>query len=94
VIIISDFTKLENENYHTYIWRLDQLINSGDRIQRSSMLSAQDCLWDTFDAAFSIASRGKIGAKEYPLYVKGIRDLRGHILCRKFTARKLLLYEL
>ena len=26
---ISDFTKLENENYHTYIWRLDQLINSG-----------------------------------------------------------------
>ena len=29
MIIISDFTKLENENYHTYIWRLDQLINSG-----------------------------------------------------------------
>ena len=29
MIIISDFTKLENENYYTYIWRLDQLINSG-----------------------------------------------------------------
>lgn len=26
---ISDFTKLENENYHSYIWRLDQLIQSG-----------------------------------------------------------------
>lgn len=26
---ISDFTKLENENYHSYIWRLNQLINSG-----------------------------------------------------------------
>lgn len=27
--IISDFTKLENENYYSYLWRLDQLINSG-----------------------------------------------------------------
>lgn len=26
---ISDFTKLENENYYSYLWRLDQLINSG-----------------------------------------------------------------
>lgn len=49
------------------------------------MLRAQDCLWDTFDAAFSIASRGKIGAKEYPLYVKGIRDLRGHIYAENYS---------
>ena len=26
---ISDFTKLENENYHSYIWRMDELIQSG-----------------------------------------------------------------
>lgn len=26
---ISDFTKLKNENYHKYIWRLDGLIQSG-----------------------------------------------------------------
>lgn len=26
---ISDFTKLENENYHKYIWRLDGLVQSG-----------------------------------------------------------------
>lgn len=26
---ISDFTRLENENYNTYIWRLDNLIQSG-----------------------------------------------------------------
>lgn len=29
MIIISDFTKLENENYHSYIWRMDELIQSG-----------------------------------------------------------------
>lgn len=26
---ISDFKKLENENYHSYIWRMDELIQSG-----------------------------------------------------------------
>lgn len=26
---ISDFTKLENENYHSYIWRMDELVQSG-----------------------------------------------------------------
>lgn len=29
VDVISDFTKLENENYNSYIWRLDNLIQSG-----------------------------------------------------------------
>lgn len=28
-MIITDFTKLENENYHSYIWRMDSLIKSG-----------------------------------------------------------------
>ena len=26
---ISDFKKLENENYHSYIWRMDELVQSG-----------------------------------------------------------------
>ena len=26
---ISDFTRLENENYHSYIWRMDGLVQSG-----------------------------------------------------------------
>lgn len=26
---ISDFTRLENENYHSYIWRMDELVQSG-----------------------------------------------------------------
>lgn len=45
----------------------------------------EDCLWDTFDAALCIASRGKINTTEYPLYVKGIRDLRSHIYNENYT---------
>ena len=44
-----------------------------------------DCLWDTFEAALCIASRGKVGAEEYPIYVKGIRDLRGHIYAENYS---------
>ena len=44
-----------------------------------------DCLWDTFHASLCIASRGKAGADEYPIYVKGIRDLRGHIYSENYS---------
>lgn len=44
-----------------------------------------DCLWDTFHASLCIASRGKVGADEYPIYVKGIRDLRGHIYSENYS---------
>ena len=46
---------------------------------RGINVTPTDCLWDTFEAALCIASRGRVGADEYPLYVKGIHDLRGHI---------------
>ena len=26
---ITDFSRLENENYHSYIWRMDELVQSG-----------------------------------------------------------------
>ena len=45
----------------------------------------EDCLRDTFDAALCLASRGKSDAEEYPLYVKGIRDLRGHIYAENYS---------
>lgn len=48
-------------------------------------VSPDDCLWDTFEAAFCIASRGKRNAAEYPLYVRGIRDLRGHIYAENYS---------
>lgn len=47
--------------------------------------TAEDCLWDTFHSALCIASRGKVSAEEYPLYVKGIRGLRGHIYAENFS---------
>ena len=47
--------------------------------------STTDCLWDTFDTALCIASRGKVNKEEYPLYVKGIRDLRGHIYAENYS---------
>lgn len=43
------------------------------------------CLKDTFDAALCIASRGKYNGEEYPLYVTGIRDLRGHIYAENYS---------
>lgn len=47
--------------------------------------STEECLWDTFDTALCIASRGKVNKEEYPLYVKGIRDLRGHIYAENYS---------
>ena len=62
-----------------------QRIAQAEIAYRGINATTQECLWDTFDAAFCIASRGKIGAKEYPLYVKGIRDLRGHIYAENYS---------
>ena len=41
---------------------------------------------ETNTVAFSsIAFRGKAGVKEYPLYVKGIRDLWRHIYAENYS---------
>lgn len=45
----------------------------------------QDCLWDTIRASLCIAGRGKLYGEEYPYYVKGARELRGHIYAENFT---------
>lgn len=47
--------------------------------------TAGDCLWDTFEAALCIASRGKVNAEEYLTYVKGVRELRGHIYAESYS---------
>lgn len=47
--------------------------------------TTKDCLWDTFDTALCLASRGKVYKEEYPLYVKGIRNLRGHIYAEDYS---------
>lgn len=48
-------------------------------------LTPNDCLWDTYESARCIASRGKSNPDEYRLYVNGIRDLRGHIYSENYS---------
>lgn len=52
---------------------------------RGIKINVTDCLWDTFSAAFCIASRGKSNKEEYALYVKGISDVNDHIYSENFT---------
>ena len=52
---------------------------------RGKDIDVNDCLRDTFAASACLASRGKVGAEEYPIYVKGIRDLRGHIYAENYS---------
>lgn len=47
--------------------------------------SPEMCLQDTLEASLCIASRGKYKAEDYPLYVAGIRDLRGHIYSENYS---------
>jgi hypothetical protein len=48
-------------------------------------VTAENCLNDTYEAALCIASRGKLFPKDYPIYVKAIHDLRGHIYAENFS---------
>lgn len=74
--VFTDFKQI-GPTYH--------MIAQAEIAYRGIESSCEDCLWDTFEAALSIASRGKMGKEEYPLYVKGIRELRGHIYAENYT---------
>lgn len=43
-------------------------------------------LCDTLCTATSIATRGQIDSTDYPVYLKGIRDVQGYIYYENFTA--------
>lgn len=60
-------------------------ISKAEIAYRGIKSTKEDCLWDTFDAALCIASRGKVNKEEYPVYVKGIRELRSHIYAENYT---------
>ncbi len=47
--------------------------------------NSENCLKDTFETALCIASRGKTEKEEYSSFVKGIRELRGHIYTENYT---------
>lgn len=73
---LKDFEKVKK----TY-----QKVVQSEIAYRGIEVTAKDCLWDTFEAALCIASRGKYNTEEYPLYVAGIRDLRGHIYIENYS---------
>ena len=52
---------------------------------REGNMTSDMVLRDTFEAAACIASRGKIKPEEYPVYIKGIRDLHDHIYAEAYT---------
>lgn len=62
-----------------------QAIAQAEIAYRGMDVTFKECLWDTYASAFCIASRGKVNPGEYPLYVKGIRDLRGHIYAENYS---------
>lgn len=62
-----------------------QKIVQSEIAYRGIKVTSRDCLRDTIEAAFCIASRGKYHEEEYMLYVSGIRDLRGHIYSENYS---------
>ena len=74
--IFSDFERVRD----TY-WP----IASAEIEYRGQNYTLKDCLWDTFDSALCIASRGKVNIEEYSLYVNGIRKLRSHIYSENYS---------
>lgn len=52
---------------------------------RRNDITVEDAIMDTYMSAACIASRGALFAEEYPLYVQGIRDLRGHIYAENYS---------
>lgn len=77
--LIDEFDDL-NEVRKTY-----QKVVQSEIEYRGIDVSWKECLRDTFEASLCIAARGKYNEKEYPLYVTGIRDLRGHIYSEKYS---------
>lgn len=60
-------------------------ISQAEIAYRGIESSSKDCLRDTFEAALCVASRGKVSKEEYPIYVKGIRELKNHIYAENYT---------
>lgn len=67
------------------VWDTYKAVAETELAYRGITATVEECLWDTFDSALCIAARGKSQAEEYPMYVKGIRELRNHIFAENYT---------
>ena len=78
--LLDVFSSLDHVK-HTY-----EEIARAEAAYRGLEITAKDSLQDTFDAALCIAARGKYQPDEYNIYVKGIRELRGHIYTENYSS--------
>ncbi len=67
------------------VWDTYKSIAQTELAYRGIAASVKECLWDTFHSALCIAARGKFQPEEYPIYVKGTRELRNHIYAETYT---------
>lgn len=61
-------------------------VSEAEIAYRGAEITPEDSLYDTLRAAASIATRGKLWKEDYTVYLKGIRDVQGHIYSESFTA--------
>lgn len=77
--LLNEFTDFKLV-YDTYF-----KVAAGEIFYRGNEITIEEAIKDTFRAAACIVSRGSLSPDEYPLYVQGIRDLRGHIYAENYS---------
>lgn len=78
-------TLLEVFSDYALVSRTYRDVAASEIAYRGTDIGYVDALNDTYEAAACIASRGKTNKGDYPLYVAGIRSLRGHLYEVGFT---------
>ena len=77
--VAEDFTEVR-ETYYSLV--------QDEIAYRVLDIGPGDALRDTYNAAVSIASRGKVSKEDYVSYLQGLRDVRSHIYVENFSAEE------
>lgn len=77
--VAEDFTEVR-ETYYSLV--------QDEIAYRGLDIGPGDALRDTYNAAVSIASRGKVSKEDYVSYLQGFRDVRSHIYVENFSAEE------
>ena len=74
--VVENFT-LVSETFHR--------VAQKELMYRGLDVSTEKVIIDSLNAAFCIASRGRVQKDDYKKYVKGIRDVRNHIYAERYS---------
>ena len=77
--VAEDFTEVR-ETYYSLV--------QDEIAYRGLDIGPGDALRDTYNAAVSIASRGKVSKEDYVSYLQGLRDVRSNIYVENFSAEE------